>query len=69
MRKHSIPLTILTIVTCWLAVLAGGDDFNFVRVALPFVLPPTPGDTLPPDDPNADFTETTASHVPARAHR
>jgi hypothetical protein len=65
MRKRSGAFIVLTLFSCWLVLQAAGDDFNLVRVALPSVLTPAPGDTVPLDDPNADFTEATASQVPA----
>jgi hypothetical protein len=67
MRTRSVPFTVVALLACLLAVLAGGDDFNLVRIALPFALPPSPGDSLPLDDPNADFTEATQTQVPARS--
>jgi hypothetical protein len=42
---------------CWLALGASGDDFHLVRIAAPFLPVETPGDPLPLDDPNTDFTE------------
>jgi hypothetical protein len=67
MRKHSPPFVVLTLLTASLTLLAGGDDFNLVRVALPLALTPTPGDSVPLDDPNTDFTEAAASEVSAEA--
>ena len=52
---------------CLLAVLAGGDDFNFARAALPALFPPAPSDALPLDDPNTDGVEAAASEVPPDA--
>jgi len=65
MRKHSPPFVVLTLLTASLTLLAGADDFNLVRVALPFAITPTPEDSTPLDDPNTDFTEAAASEVPA----
>jgi hypothetical protein len=46
----------LPALVCFLALLAGADDFNLARVVLPL---PGPGSEapLPLDDPNTDFTE------------
>jgi hypothetical protein len=45
----------LLVFACFLALLAGADDFNLARVLLP--LPgPTSEAPLPLDDPNTDFT-------------
>jgi hypothetical protein len=44
----------LALLACLLTVVASGDDFCFMRLA---VSPPTP-DVLPLDDPNCDFVES-----------
>ena len=41
---------------CCLALGASGDDFHLLRIAAPFLPLETPGDPLPLDDPNTDFT-------------
>jgi hypothetical protein len=50
-----------------LAFVAGGDDFNLARAALPALFPPAPSDALPLDDPNTDGVEAAASEVPPDA--
>ena len=49
---------------CWLILLAGGDDLNMARLALPTLLDCEPGDTLPLDDPNFDFSQAPESRLP-----
>jgi hypothetical protein len=50
-RAHS---SVLLVTTCWLVLLASGDDINFARLMLPS---PTSAleDVMPLDDPNSDF--------------
>ena len=56
----------LLVFACFLALLAGADDFNLARVVL--ILPgPAPEAPLPLDDPNTDFTEEARPSVPAAA--
>jgi hypothetical protein len=57
----------LTAFTCWLVLLASGDDFNFARMVLPST--PTSEDLLPLDDPNTDFTESAQSTGPTTTYR
>jgi hypothetical protein len=56
MAKYPPWFRALAAVACWLALLAGGDDFNLARVVLPLPAP-APEAPLPLDDPNTDFTE------------
>jgi hypothetical protein len=51
---------------CFLALLAGGDDFNLARVVLPLPAPVS-GSPLPLDDPNTDFTEAPQAQEQATA--
>jgi hypothetical protein len=51
---------------CFLALLAGGDDFNLARVLLPLPGPASQA-TLPLDDPNTDFTEAARPAAQAAA--
>lgn len=63
MPKHNICSSVLLMTACWLVLLASGDDINFAR----FVLPPTDSpleDVMPFDDPNFDFTESSAAPTP-----
>ena len=56
----------LPVFACFLALLAGADDFNLARVVL--ILPgPAPEAPLPLDDPNTDFTEAARPSAPAAA--
>ena len=48
----------LLVFACFLALLAGADDFNLARVVLPLPGPLSEA-TLPLDDPNTDFTKAT----------
>ena len=57
MPKSRVHSSVLLVTTCWLVLLASGDDINFAR----FVLPPTDAsveDVMPFDDPNFDFTQS-----------
>jgi hypothetical protein len=58
---------VLKAFACLLALLAGGDDFNLARAALPALFPPAPSDALPLDDPNTDAVKSAASEVPPDA--
>jgi hypothetical protein len=51
---------------CFLALLAGGDDFNLARVVLPLPAPVS-GSPQPLDDPNTDFTEAPQAQEQATA--
>ena len=55
---------------CWLALGASGDDFHLLRIAAPFLPLETPGDPLPLDDPNTDFTasDDAGGNLLPRAH-
>ena len=57
-------------LACWLVLGASGDDFHLVRLAAPFQPVETPGDPLPLDDPNTDFTAPADSggDLMSRAH-
>jgi hypothetical protein len=46
----------MSLCSCWLTLAASGDDFNFMRVALPSAFAGTPAGTIPLDDENTDFT-------------
>src|SRR5215472_14087636 len=50
--------TSLALVAGYLALAASGDDFNFLRVALPALAATSPAGGLPLDDPNTDFVES-----------
>jgi hypothetical protein len=63
MPKKRLHSRVLLVTTCWLILLASGDDINFARI----VLPPTDaavGDVMPFDDPNFDFTQPNAPPNP-----
>lgn len=60
MPKRRLRSFVITATTCWLVLLASGDDLNFARFVLPE--PDTPlEDATPLDDPNLDFTESGVS--------
>ena len=54
---------VLKAFACLLALLAGGDDFNLARAALPALFPPAPSEALPLDDPNTDEVESAQSEL------
>ncbi len=67
MTRHPAFLRGFGALACWLALLAGADDFNLARVVLP--LPPlAPDSPLPLDDPNSDFTDASEPQSPAAAN-
>ncbi len=66
MSQRHLRSSVLSILACWLMVLASGDDFNFARVVLS-PLDQESEDLLPLDDPNADFTELSAAHTSVTA--
>jgi hypothetical protein len=63
MPKRSVRSWVLSAFACWLTMLASADDFNLARLAHP---PSTAddGESLPLDDPNTDFTESSQSPGP-----
>jgi hypothetical protein len=63
MPKRCIRSWTLSAFACWLTLLASADDFNLVRLVLP---PSTANaeESLPLDDPNTDFTESSQSQGP-----
>jgi hypothetical protein len=59
MPKNRLLSQVVLVSTCWLVLLASGDDINVAR----FVLPPTDSSVehvMPFDDPNFDFTQPSA---------
>jgi len=67
MQKRPTSTLVLKAFACLLALLAGGDDFNLARAALPTLFPPAASDALPLDDPNTDGVESIPSEVPSHA--
>ena len=67
MHHRPLPSLVLKAFACLLAFLAGGDDFNFARAALPTLFPPASSEALPLDDPNTDGVESAQAEVPAPA--
>src|SRR5262245_9435974 len=67
MTQRPLSSLVLKALVCLLALLAGGDDFNLARAALPALFPPAPSEALPLDDPNTDGVEAAQSAVPAPA--
>ena len=67
MQKRPPSALVLKAFAGLLALLAGGDDFNLARAALPALFPPVPSDALPLDDPNTDGVEAAAAEVPPHA--
>lgn len=68
MPPPSLRSWALSVLACWLIVLASADDFNLAR----FALLPSPADgegLLPLDDPNTDFTESSPSREPPTTSR
>src|SRR5262245_17967452 len=60
MSPNPRPVCMLCLLACALTVVASGDDFNFLRLALS---PPLLGSArLPLDDPNTDFVRSTDPH-------
>jgi hypothetical protein len=62
--KRPLRSWLLSALGCWLTLLASADDFNLAR----FALPPSTADSeesLPLDDPNTDFTESSPSPGPS----
>ncbi len=53
---------VVTVLACWLTMLASGDDFNVCRIAIPILPAEATADTLPLDDPNTDFTRADSCH-------
>jgi hypothetical protein len=67
MTQHPAWFRALGAVACWLALLAGGDDFNLARAVLPLPAP-APDSPLPLDDPNTDFTRSSEPRSPTAAN-
>src|SRR5262245_46750925 len=67
MQQCSPSPLVLKAFACLLALLAGGDDFNLARAALPALFPPAPSDALPLDDPNTDGVQSARAAVPPDA--
>src|SRR5438105_2568790 len=61
MAVQSRPVRILVTLACFLTVAASGDDFNFLRVALPAAFAGAPVGSLPLDDETADFVTSPRS--------
>ena len=64
MQHRPLASLVLKAFVCLPAFFAGGDDFNFARVALPALFPSAANDVLPLDDPNTDGVESAQSAVP-----
>src|SRR5262249_48397822 len=66
---HQRPPSTLALkaFACLLALLAGGDDFNLARAALPALFPPATSDALPLDDPNTAAVESAQSELAPHA--
>jgi hypothetical protein len=56
MKRQPWHGILMSLCSCWLTLAASGDDFNFMRVALPSAFAGTPAGTIPLDDENTDFT-------------
>ena len=67
MPKRPVRSWVLSALACWLTLLASADDFNLARLTLP----PTADseESLPLDDPNTDFTESSPSREPSTTSR
>jgi hypothetical protein len=63
MPKHRALSRVLLLTTCWLVLLASGDDINFTRIVFPSTDSPLE-DVMPLDDPNFDFTEPATLPTP-----
>src|SRR5262249_30385131 len=66
--KYHAWIRAFAAVTCWLTMLAGGDDFNLARVVLPLSAPVSES-PLPLDDPNTDFIRSSESPSPTTIHQ
>ena len=63
MIKKRVYSRFVLVTTCWLVLLASGDDINFARIVLPST-DASVEDVMPFDDPNFDFTQPNASPTP-----
>jgi hypothetical protein len=63
MPKNRLFSQVVLVSTCWLVLLASGDDINLARIALPPTDTPVE-DVMPFDDPNFDFTQPSAPPTP-----
>jgi hypothetical protein len=63
MPKNCVHSSVLLFTSCWLVLLASGDDINFARILLPST-DASVEDVMHLDDPNFDFTQPSAPTNP-----
>jgi hypothetical protein len=64
MAKRTIRSWTVSVLACWLVLMASGDDFNLGRIAL-FPTDMDAEGLLPLDDPNTDFIPSSEPRDPS----